>query len=153
VPRFELEETVVDNGNIDIPPHMGHGAQRARADIQHSIVAAVELLQIKHEVRAASAYTILVQASVDNRMSIRDTATSIVEASNQSASLRPMTAEEENIIELLSHRDVIGQALEILMTRHGVSSDAALEMLVRGSSASNQEVREIAMAIVRRASA
>jgi hypothetical protein len=34
-----------------------------------------------------------------------------------------------------------------------MSSDATLEMLIRGSSASNEEVREIAMAIVRWASA
>jgi AmiR/NasT family two-component response regulator len=62
-----------------------------------------------------------------------------------------MPTDDENIIELLGPRRVIGQAIELLMASHDVSRDAAFEMLVEGSSGSHRKVREIAAAIVQQA--
>ncbi len=60
-----------------------------------------------------------------------------------------MPADAENMIELLGPREVIGQAIDLLMTRDDMSRDAAFELLVRGSSGSHRKVREIAAEIVR----
>jgi AmiR/NasT family two-component response regulator len=60
-----------------------------------------------------------------------------------------MPSEVENIIELLGPREIIGQAIELLMAREDVSRDAAFELLVHGSSGSHRRVREIAAEIVR----
>ncbi len=59
-----------------------------------------------------------------------------------------MTSDVENIIELLGPREVIGQALALLMASYDVSRDAAFEMLVEGSSDSHLKVREFAATIV-----
>jgi AmiR/NasT family two-component response regulator len=60
-----------------------------------------------------------------------------------------MSAEVENIIELLGPREVIGQAIDVLMADEDVSRDAAFELLVQGSSGSHRKVREIAAEIIR----
>lgn len=62
-----------------------------------------------------------------------------------------MSAETKNIIELMGPREVIGQAIALLMANHQVSRDAAFEMLVRGSSVSGQRVRKIAEQIIEQA--
>lgn len=59
-----------------------------------------------------------------------------------------MTSDAENIIELLGPREVIGQAINLLMATEDVSRDAAFELLVQGSSGSHRKVREIAAEIV-----
>jgi AmiR/NasT family two-component response regulator len=59
-----------------------------------------------------------------------------------------MTADVENIVELLGPREIIGQAITVLMARNGVSRDAAFEILVQDSSASKRKVRDIAASIV-----
>ena len=59
-----------------------------------------------------------------------------------------MPADDENIIELLGPREVIGQAISLLMVRHVVSRDAAFEILVQASSNSKCRVRDIAASIV-----
>lgn len=59
-----------------------------------------------------------------------------------------MTSDVESIIELLGPREVIGQAVNVLMDRDDVSRDAAFELLVQNSSASRRKVREIAAEIV-----
>jgi AmiR/NasT family two-component response regulator len=59
-----------------------------------------------------------------------------------------MADDPENIIELLSPREVIGQAIALLMTDHGVSRDAAFARLVHASSGSRRKVRDIAAEIV-----
>jgi AmiR/NasT family two-component response regulator len=59
-----------------------------------------------------------------------------------------MPAEVENIIELLGPRELIGQAIQVLMTEDDVTRDGAFELLVRGSSSSHRKVREIAAEIV-----
>jgi AmiR/NasT family two-component response regulator len=59
-----------------------------------------------------------------------------------------MTADVENIVELLGPREIIGQAITLLMARNGVSRDAAFEILVQDSSASKRKVRDIAASIV-----
>ena len=59
-----------------------------------------------------------------------------------------MAADVENIIELLGPREVIGQAITLLMARSDVSRDAAFEILVHGSSVSQRKVRDIAASIV-----
>jgi AmiR/NasT family two-component response regulator len=59
-----------------------------------------------------------------------------------------MSAEVENIIELLGPQELIGQAIQVLMTRDDIGRDAAFELLVRGSCRSRQRVRELAAEIV-----
>jgi AmiR/NasT family two-component response regulator len=59
-----------------------------------------------------------------------------------------MSSEVENIIELLGPREVIGQAIDALMTDEHVSRDGAFELLVQGSSGSHRKVREIAAEII-----
>jgi len=59
-----------------------------------------------------------------------------------------MATDLENIIELLGPREVIGQAINLLMAHHGMSRDAAFEMLVHGSCGSRRKVRDIAAEIV-----
>jgi len=50
----------------------------SRADAKEAILQAVEILQGRHDVGATSAYTILVQASVDSRLNVHETAGLIV---------------------------------------------------------------------------
>ncbi len=64
-----------------------------------------------------------------------------------------MPSENEALIEALGPREVIGQAVGMLMTRHNVDEAAAFEMLVQESSDSHENVREIAATIVRQRSA
>jgi AmiR/NasT family two-component response regulator len=59
-----------------------------------------------------------------------------------------MTSDVESIIELLGPREVVGQAIDSLMDAHGMSRDAAFELLVRDSSGSHRSVREVAAEIV-----
>jgi AmiR/NasT family two-component response regulator len=59
-----------------------------------------------------------------------------------------MSPETENMIDLLGPREVIGQAIQLLMTREEVSRDAAFELLVQGSSGSHRKVREVAAEII-----
>ena len=59
-----------------------------------------------------------------------------------------MTFDAENIIELMGPREVIGQAIDVLMARDDVSRDAAFGLLVQDSSNSHRTVREIAAEIV-----
>jgi AmiR/NasT family two-component response regulator len=59
-----------------------------------------------------------------------------------------MSADAENLIELLAPRELIGQAIQVLMTEDDVSRDAAFEVLVQGSSRSHRKVREVAAEIV-----
>lgn len=59
-----------------------------------------------------------------------------------------MSSETENIIEQLGPREVIGQAIDLLMDRDDVSRDAAFELLVAGSSESRRRVRDTAAEII-----
>jgi AmiR/NasT family two-component response regulator len=59
-----------------------------------------------------------------------------------------MESDAENIIELLGPREVIGQAVALLMARDDVSRDAAFELLVQGSSGSHRKVRDIAAEVI-----
>jgi AmiR/NasT family two-component response regulator len=59
-----------------------------------------------------------------------------------------VSTDVQNIIELLGPREVIGQAIALLMAENEMSRDAAFEMLVRGSSQSRRTVREVAAAMV-----
>jgi AmiR/NasT family two-component response regulator len=59
-----------------------------------------------------------------------------------------MAADLENIIKLMGPREVIGQAISLLMAHHDVSRDAAFEMLVHRSSGSRRSVRDVAAEIV-----
>ncbi|MET0998185.1 MAG: ANTAR domain-containing protein [Marmoricola sp.] len=52
------------------------------------------------------------------------------------------------MIELLGPREVIGQAIDVLMERDDMSRDAAFELLVQGSSGSHRKVREVAAEII-----
>jgi AmiR/NasT family two-component response regulator len=61
-----------------------------------------------------------------------------------------MATNLENIVELLGPREVIGQAIDLLMARHDVSRDAAFAMLVHGSSGSRRKVRDVATEVVQR---
>ncbi len=62
-----------------------------------------------------------------------------------------MPTVDQNVIELLDPREIIGQAIDLLMDTSGVSRDAAFEMLVQVSSCSHRKVRETAAAIVQQA--
>lgn len=59
-----------------------------------------------------------------------------------------MTGDVENIIELLGPREVIGRAIDLLITRDHVSRDTAFELLVGRSSSSHRTVRETAAKII-----
>lgn len=59
-----------------------------------------------------------------------------------------MASDVDNIIELLGPREVIGQAIDVLMTRDDLTRDAAFELLVQRSSGSHRKVRESAAEIV-----
>jgi AmiR/NasT family two-component response regulator len=58
-----------------------------------------------------------------------------------------LSSDVQNIIELLGPREVIGQAIALLMARDQVSRDAAFAMLVRESSLSRRTVREVTAAM------
>ena len=55
-----------------------------------------------------------------------------------------MSATSDQILETLGPRAAISEAVDILMARHGITEDAALDMLVRGSSDAHARVRETA---------
>lgn len=59
-----------------------------------------------------------------------------------------MPPDVETLIELLGPREVIGQAIAVLMARDDVSRDDAFALLVQGSSDSQRRVRVIAAEIV-----
>ena len=59
-----------------------------------------------------------------------------------------MTSDVENIVSLLGPREVIGQAIDLLMSRDEVDRDAAFELLVQSSSSSRRKVSETAAAII-----
>ena len=54
----------------------------------------------------------------------------------------------DNMIELLGPRQVIGQAINLLMTRDHMNRDAAFAQLVQRSAASHRNVRETAAEIL-----
>lgn len=60
-----------------------------------------------------------------------------------------MPRDDENIIELMGPRELIGQAIGVLMAEHDVGRDEAFEMLVQGSACSRQRVRTVAEGIIR----
>jgi AmiR/NasT family two-component response regulator len=59
-----------------------------------------------------------------------------------------MTHDVQSIIEELGPREVIGQAVDLLMTQDDVSRDDAFELLVQRSSGTHRKVRETAAAII-----
>ena len=59
-----------------------------------------------------------------------------------------MTSDVESIIELIGPREVIAQAIDVLMDRDDVNRDTAFELLVQNSAAARRTVREIAAEIV-----
>ena len=59
-----------------------------------------------------------------------------------------MPSEVENILEQLGPREVIGQAIDVLMDRDDVSRDTAFELLVQVSIQSRRRVRETAAEII-----
>jgi GAF domain-containing protein len=56
--------------------------------------------------------------------------------------------EKETLNEALMTRQVIGQAIGILMERYSISSDRAFQFLVRASSVGNLKLREVAQELV-----
>lgn len=56
---------------------------------------------------------------------------------------------DENIIDLMSPGEVIGQAIGVLMAEHEVSRDTAFEMLVQRSASGHVRVRAVAEQIFR----
>jgi AmiR/NasT family two-component response regulator len=59
-----------------------------------------------------------------------------------------VSSDVQSIIELLGPREVIGQAIALLMATDDLSRDAAFAMLIRESSLSRRTVREVATEIV-----
>ena len=59
-----------------------------------------------------------------------------------------MPSEAENIIELLVPREVIGQAIDVLMARDFLSRDAAFQLLVQDASDSRRKVVETAADLI-----
>ncbi len=55
----------------------------------------------------------------------------------------------ETVIELMGPREVIGQAIDVLIERHELSRDDAFEMLVQRSADSRHKVRDVAETICR----
>ena len=62
-----------------------------------------------------------------------------------------MPSEDQNVIELLGPREVIGRAIDVLMATRDVNRDDAFEMLVQDSSGSHRKVRDTAAAIIQQA--
>ena len=62
-----------------------------------------------------------------------------------------MPPDDQNVIELLGPREVIGRAIDVLTTTRDVNRDAAFEMLVQDSSGSHRKVRDSAAAIIQQA--
>jgi AmiR/NasT family two-component response regulator len=58
--------------------------------------------------------------------------------------------ERESLNEAMRTRQVIGQAVGIVMERHQISSERAFDFLVRASSAGNLTLRELAQELVAR---
>jgi GAF domain-containing protein len=56
--------------------------------------------------------------------------------------------EKETLNEALQTRQVIGQAIGIIMERYQISSDRAFEFLVRASSVGNLKLRDVAQELV-----
>ena len=59
-----------------------------------------------------------------------------------------MSLTSDQILETLGPRGAIAEAVDILMARHGINEDAALDMLVRASCDAHAPVRETAGRIV-----
>ena len=59
-----------------------------------------------------------------------------------------MSATSDQILETLGPRGTIAEAVDILMAKHGITDDAALDMLVRVSCEAHAKVRETAGRIV-----
>jgi AmiR/NasT family two-component response regulator len=59
-----------------------------------------------------------------------------------------MSATRDQILETRSPRGAIAEAVDILMTRHGIDEDAAIDLLVRASGEANTRVLETARRIV-----
>lgn len=72
----------MDQGSY--PTHLSpaRGDPRGREAAQDVIYGAMLVLQARHEIREVSAYTILVQTSVDAHMTVRDTAAKILRESS-----------------------------------------------------------------------
>jgi len=62
-----------------------------------------------------------------------------------------LPSEDQNVIELLGPREVIGRAIDVLMATRDVNRDDAFEMLVQDSSGSHRKVRDTAAAIIQQA--
>jgi AmiR/NasT family two-component response regulator len=56
---------------------------------------------------------------------------------------------DESVVELMGPRELIGQAIDVLIERHELSRDDAFEMLVQRSADSRHKVREVAETICR----
>ena len=59
-----------------------------------------------------------------------------------------MSTTSDQILETLGPRVTIAEAVDILMTKHAITEDAALDMLVRVSCDARAKVRETAGRIV-----
>ena len=59
-----------------------------------------------------------------------------------------MPSDAENIIELLGPREVIGQAIDVLMLRDALSRDDAFQLLVLAASDSRRKVVDTAADII-----
>ncbi len=59
-----------------------------------------------------------------------------------------MPSDAENIIELLGPREVIGQAIDVLMARDALSRDDAFQLLVQDASDSRRKVVDTAAGII-----
>lgn len=59
-----------------------------------------------------------------------------------------MSVTSDQVLEALGPRGAIAEAVHILMAKHGITEDDALDMLVRVSSDAHAKVRETAGRIV-----
>ena len=60
---------------------------------------------------------------------------------------------EENLLAAIETRDLIGQAVGLLMERYSISSGRAFDTLVRFSRQTNRKLRDVAMELIRDAEA
>ncbi len=60
-----------------------------------------------------------------------------------------LMAADEFVIDLMDPREMIEQAIGVLMSEHQVDRDTAFEMLVQGSTSSRLRVRTVAEQILR----
>jgi ANTAR domain len=88
--------------------------------------------------------------AVDGRLVIRPRPRYCAPSATQESGRFFMSPRYDDVVEAMSHREVIDEAVALLREKHQVSEADAFRMLLSGSADSQDRVREVAASIVRR---